>query len=46
MIDEFFEHLIRALEGAGVDLDRAYVERWVRELGLDAQWQKARSLAG
>jgi hypothetical protein len=30
----------------GVDLDRAYVERWVRDLGLDEQWRKARSLAG
>jgi hypothetical protein len=23
----------------GADLDRKHVERWVRELGLDAEWQ-------
>jgi len=25
----------------GPALDRSYVERWVRELGLDSQWQHA-----
>jgi hypothetical protein len=27
-------------------LDRAYVERWVQELGLDEQWSAARRMAG
>ncbi len=27
-------------------LDRGYIERWVRELGLEGEWQAARSLAG
>ena len=30
----------------GPALDIAYVERWVAELGLDAQWQLARQQAG
>jgi hypothetical protein len=27
------------------ELDRAYIERWVRELGLQAQWEAARRAA-
>jgi hypothetical protein len=30
----------------GADLDHAYVEQWVRELGLDDQWRRARERAG
>ena len=26
------------LEAQGAALDRAYIERWVRELGLEALW--------
>lgn len=29
----------------GGTLDRAYIQRWVDELGLDAQWQAARARA-
>lgn len=27
-------------------IDRAYIENWVRELGLSAEWDRARQLAG
>ena len=27
-------------------LDRTYIEKWVRELGLSLQWQHARKLSG
>lgn len=27
-------------------LDRSYIEKWVRELNLDSQWQSARRMAG
>ena len=27
-------------------VDRAYVDKWVKELGLSSQWDRARSLAG
>ena len=27
------------------DLDVAYVERWVRTLGLEVQWEEAKSLS-
>ena len=30
----------------GSSLDRSYVERWVRELGLEHQWHKALERAG
>lgn len=30
----------------GAHLDHAYVEQWVRELGLDEQWRRARERAG
>jgi hypothetical protein len=30
----------------GDDLDRAHIERWVTELGLDAAWRRALALAG
>lgn len=30
----------------GSSLDRPYVERWVRELGLENQWHKALERAG
>lgn len=30
----------------GADLDQAYVEQWVRELGLYEQWRRARQRAG
>jgi hypothetical protein len=35
---------ILSLQGAA--LDRAYLERWARELGVLPQWQRARRLAG
>jgi hypothetical protein len=35
---------IIAIQGA--DLDRAYVERWVAELSLEKEWERARALAG
>lgn len=35
------EDAIGVIETQGAALDRAYVERWVRELGLEDQWQKA-----
>jgi hypothetical protein len=30
----------------GAALDRAYVEHWVRQLGVDEEWRKALALAG
>mgnify|MGYP001202689819 CR=1 FL=1 len=33
------------LERAGPRIDRAYVERWVRELGLEAEWSTLRNRA-
>lgn len=33
------------IDAQGSDLDTAYVERWVRELGLDEEWRKARERA-
>lgn len=27
-------------------VDRAYIEKWIRELGLDSQWESARKQAG
>lgn len=30
----------------GPSLDRAYVERWVRELGLEAEWARSHDGAG
>jgi len=34
------------IQRQGAALDRAYVERWVRELGLETEWAKALALAG
>jgi hypothetical protein len=28
------------------DLDRSYIERWISDLSLQAEWSKARSIAG
>ena len=28
------------------DLDRDYIQRWIQDLGLEEQWQAARSIAG
>lgn len=35
----------RLLERTWQRVDRAYVERWVTELGLEAEWQTALSQA-
>jgi hypothetical protein len=37
--------VIGILEARAGELDLAYLERWVRELGLDALWQRARAAA-
>jgi hypothetical protein len=37
--------VVGILEVSGESLDLAYVERWVRELGLETLWQRARSEA-
>ena len=34
------------LEVSGETIDRAYVERWVRDLGLDAAWQRVADAPG
>jgi hypothetical protein len=34
------------LKVRGESLDRAYIEKWVRELALTPQWDRARKLAG
>jgi hypothetical protein len=39
------EDAVGIIEGQGDALDIAYVERWVRELGLDDQWRNARERA-
>ena len=35
--------VVGILEMSGESLDRRYIERWVDELGLRAQWERARS---
>lgn len=40
------EDVAGILQVRGELLDRAYIEKWVRELGLTAQWDSARRLAG
>lgn len=37
--------VVELLERAGSRLDLEYVERWVRELGLDAEWSELRRRA-
>lgn len=44
--DRQLEDVAGIIERQGVDLDRGYVERWVAELGLNEQWQKALGKAG
>ena len=34
------------LKSKATSLDMAYVEKWVRELGLEVQWQSVRTAAG
>lgn len=34
------------LRARDAELDREYIARWVRELGLEAEWRRARELAG
>lgn len=38
--------VIRLLERTGSQLERAYLEKWVAELGLQAEWDSAIKLAG
>ena len=40
------EDVAGILDVRGESLDRGYIERWVRELELTEQWNRARALAG
>jgi hypothetical protein len=40
------DHAAGVIATQGPSLDRSYVERWVRELGLEHQWRKALERAG
>jgi hypothetical protein len=40
------EDVAGILQLRGDQLDRPYIEKWVRELGLTSQWDSARRLAG
>lgn len=40
------EDVAGILKVRGNDLDRAYIEKWIKELGLEFQWASARRLAG
>jgi hypothetical protein len=40
------EDVVGILKVRGKDLDRAYIEKWVKELGLTTQWARARQSAG
>lgn len=41
--DRQLEDVAGILRVRGADLDLGYIERWVAELSLDEQWQRARS---
>lgn len=38
--------VLAVVEVQGVELDYAYIERWVRELGLEAGWRRVTEAAG
>jgi hypothetical protein len=40
------EDVADILKVRGDELDHAYIEKWIKELGLDTQWAHARQLAG
>jgi hypothetical protein len=40
------EDVAGILEVRGKQLDRAYIEKWIHELGLGSQWESARRAAG
>jgi hypothetical protein len=40
------EDVAGILKVRNASLDRAYIENWIRELGLGSQWESARKLAG
>jgi len=40
------EDVVGILKVRDQELDRAYIEKWVTELGLTSQWQRARQLVG
>ena len=40
------EDVAGILQVRGEELDRIYIEKWVHELGLTSQWQRARQAAG
>ena len=40
------EDVAGLLQARASELDREYIEKWVKELGLEAEWQRACELAG
>ncbi len=38
--------VVGVIELGGASLDRAYIERWVRELGVETLWERASAEAG
>lgn len=40
------EDVVGIIGSQGVALDRPYIERWSRELGIEAEWEQARDRAG
>jgi hypothetical protein len=38
--------VVAVMQAQGETLDHSYIERWVEELGLDAQWRRVKAAAG
>ena len=47
---DLFDRLVRALNQAGIPyingLDREYIEKWITDLQVEAQWSDALKVAG
>ena len=40
------EDVVGILKVRGKELDRSYLEKWITELGLHSEWDRARQSAG
>lgn len=38
--------VVAVVQAQGETLDHSYIDRWVEELGLDAQWRRVKAAAG
>jgi hypothetical protein len=43
--DRQIRDVVGIVRARGASLDRAYIDHWARQLGVDALWQKALALA-